>query len=106
MKASRRKPFLCSVLYSKKISTTARQRGIRELERLSNRRRPTYQREFNVSIACITVELILTETQLSDLLSLQWASPPENILLVKKHNTPQATRALIEFAQSVVAPSF
>lgn len=105
MKA-RRKLFLYPVLYAKSISTTARQHGIRELERLSNRRRPTYQREFNVSIACITTELILTENQCNDLLSLQWSSPPQNILLVKKHNTPQATRALIEFAQSVVSPSF
>lgn len=43
--------------------------------------------------------LTLTETKGNDLLSLQWPSPPRNILLVKKDNTPQTTEAVIEFAK-------
>ena len=43
--------------------------------------------------------LTFSETQNHDLLSLQWPSAPRNILLVKKHDAPAATAALIEFAQ-------
>jgi len=43
--------------------------------------------------------LTLAETRSHDLLSLQWASPPRNILLVKKNDAPAATEALLEFAK-------
>jgi NADH kinase len=34
-------------------------------------------------------------------LSLQWPSPPRNILLTKKNNTPETTEKLIEFAKYI-----
>jgi NADH kinase len=41
------------------------------------------------------------ETANSQFLSLQWPSPPRNILLTKKNNTPEATEKLVEFAKYI-----
>ncbi|KAI1003252.1 hypothetical protein K3495_g4958 [Podosphaera aphanis] len=41
------------------------------------------------------------ETPQSDLLSLQWPSPPQNILIVQKENAPVVTESSIEFARYV-----
>ncbi|MCJ1340766.1 NADH kinase pos5 [Bachmanniomyces sp. S44760] len=48
-----------------------------------------------------TIVLTFAETKTNDLLSLQWPSPPRNILLVKKSHSRPATEALIEFAKHV-----
>ncbi|KAF2490538.1 ATP-NAD kinase [Lophium mytilinum] len=42
-----------------------------------------------------------TETRQNDLLCLQWPSPPRNVLLTKKNNTPEITESLIEYAQHI-----
>jgi hypothetical protein len=43
--------------------------------------------------------LIFAETKGSDLLSLNWPKPPQNVLLLKKDFSPSATDALVEFAK-------
>ncbi|KAL6713206.1 NADH kinase pos5 [Lecanora helva] len=68
------------------FSSTARRLKIRALTDLPERITPSYN-----------------ETKGNDLLSLQWPSPPRNILLVKKENTWQTTDALVEFAKHVHA---
>jgi NADH kinase len=42
-----------------------------------------------------------SETKHNDLLTLQWPSPPRNILLTKKNNTPHITESVIEFAKHI-----
>ncbi|CAG8970760.1 hypothetical protein HYALB_00001545 [Hymenoscyphus albidus] len=37
----------------------------------------------------------------SDLLSLQWPSPPRNILLIKKIGAPKVTESLVEYAKHI-----
>ncbi|EON66630.1 hypothetical protein W97_05876 [Coniosporium apollinis CBS 100218] len=44
---------------------------------------------------------LYTETRNNDLVCLQWPSPPRNILLTKKNNTPKITESLIEYAQHI-----
>ncbi|KAJ9642985.1 NADH kinase pos5 [Coniosporium tulheliwenetii] len=41
------------------------------------------------------------ETRNNDLICLQWPSPPRNILLTKKNNTPKITESLVEYAQHI-----
>ncbi|KAL9631547.1 MAG: hypothetical protein Q9164_005831 [Protoblastenia rupestris] len=73
--------LLCSLCCQRNFSTTVRRLETRPLEELPDRILPSYQ-----------------ETKGNDLLSLQWPSPPRNILLVQKENAPKATEALIGFA--------
>ncbi|KAL2053313.1 hypothetical protein ABVK25_006306 [Lepraria finkii] len=82
MKVPRRKVY--SLICQRQFSITPRRREIRALSELPDRIHPSYQ-----------------ETKGNDLLSLHWPSPPRNILLVKKENTPQTTEAVIEFAKHV-----
>ncbi|KAK3065291.1 hypothetical protein LTS18_002694 [Coniosporium uncinatum] len=66
------------------FSTTARRREVKSLEQLQDRIYPSY-----------------TETKNHDLLCLQWPSPPRNVLLTKKNNSPSVTDSLIEFAKHI-----
>ncbi|KKA18432.1 NADH kinase [Rasamsonia emersonii CBS 393.64] len=43
------------------------------------------------------------ESRGSDLLSLQWPSPPRNILIVKKQSAPAVTGSLIEFVNHITS---
>jgi NADH kinase len=44
---------------------------------------------------------MLPESKTSDLLSLQWPSPPRNILFIKKKRAPNVTESLIEYAKHI-----
>ena len=46
-------------------------------------------------------KLTLVETKGNDLFSLNWPSPPRNILLLTKAYSEPAIEALVEFAKSV-----
>ncbi|RDL39340.1 NADH kinase-like protein POS5 [Venustampulla echinocandica] len=48
-----------------------------------------------------TVSNSLIESNTSDLLSLQWPSPPRNILLIKKDGAPKVTESLVEYARHI-----
>lgn len=39
------------------------------------------------------------DSQTSDLLTLQWPSPPRNILMVKKNRAPAINESVIEYAK-------
>ncbi|KAL8649103.1 MAG: hypothetical protein Q9210_004597 [Variospora velana] len=58
-----------------------------------------------VSVAVFSSKLrstsIASKTRHNDLLSLQWPSPPRNILLVQKRNAAVTSEALKEFAQHI-----
>jgi hypothetical protein len=45
--------------------------------------------------------LTCLETTTRDLLSLQWPSPPRNVLIIKKDGVPAVTDSVIEYAKSV-----
>ncbi|KAF2114907.1 ATP-NAD kinase-like domain-containing protein [Lophiotrema nucula] len=72
----------CRILpWRRDFSSTARRRVIRDISELPDRVRPSYvQRPTNT------------------LLSLQWPSPPRNILITKKKRTPGITNSLIEYS--------
>jgi NADH kinase len=42
-----------------------------------------------------------TESKTSDLLSLQWPSPPRNILVIKKDRAPNVTASVVEYAKHI-----
>jgi len=42
-----------------------------------------------------------SESQTSDLLSLQWPSPPRNILIIKKDRAPHVAESLVEYAKHI-----
>ncbi|KAM0804834.1 ATP-NAD kinase-like domain-containing protein [Usnea florida] len=84
MKVPRRK--LCALIRYRSFSSTSPRRAIKHLLELPDRIHPSYH-----------------ETKANDLLSLRWPSPPRNILLVKKENTPQTTEAVLEFAKHIHA---
>lgn len=73
-------PTSCLRLFSQ----SSRSQEIRDLAQLPDRIIPKY-----------------LETQQSDLLSLQWPSPPRNILFVKKDGAPAVTESMIEYANHV-----
>ncbi|KFY35271.1 hypothetical protein V494_06059 [Pseudogymnoascus sp. VKM F-4513 (FW-928)] len=73
-------PTSCLRLFSQ----SCRRREIRDLAQLPDRIIPKY-----------------LESHQSDLLSLQWPSPPRNILFVKKDGAPAVTESMIEYANYV-----
>ncbi|KAE8449107.1 hypothetical protein EG329_008490 [Mollisiaceae sp. DMI_Dod_QoI] len=70
--------------WKRAFSSTAARKEILDTESLPDRIIPRYK-----------------ESPTSDLLSLQWPSPPRNILIVKKDRAPQVTESLIEFAKHI-----
>ncbi|CAD6563692.1 MAG: NADH kinase pos5 [Alectoria sarmentosa] len=84
MKVPRRK--IDTLVPKRPFSSTPRRHEIKHLLELPDRIHPSYH-----------------ETKGNDLLSLRWPSPPRNILLVKKENTPETTEAVLEFAKHVHA---
>ncbi|KAL1969047.1 hypothetical protein VTN77DRAFT_881 [Rasamsonia byssochlamydoides] len=68
------------------FSVSSCRREIRDIENLPPRLIPKYQ-----------------ESRGSDLLSLQWPSPPRNILIVKKQSAPAVTGSLIEFVNHITS---
>lgn len=73
-------PTYCLRLFSQ----SSRRQEIRDLAQLPDRIIPKY-----------------LESQQSDLLSLQWPSPPRNILFVKKDGAPAVTESMIEYANYI-----
>ncbi|MCJ1353553.1 MAG: NADH kinase pos5 [Icmadophila ericetorum] len=75
---------LPTLLWRRQFSSSCRRPDIKDFRELPDRIYPSYR-----------------ETKSHDLLSLQWPSPPRNILLVKKDTSPQATASLVEFAKHI-----
>ncbi|QKX60840.1 uncharacterized protein TRUGW13939_07986 [Talaromyces rugulosus] len=67
------------------FSVSACRREIKDIQSLAPRVLPLYK-----------------ESDGSDLLSLQWPSPPRNVLIVKKLGAPAVTKSLIEFVNHIV----
>ena len=67
--------------WSRHFSSTARRRAVKPITALPDRTKPSF-----------------LERPDATLLSLQWPSPPRNILITKKKRTPGITNALIEYA--------
>ena len=87
-----------SLICRRLFSNTPQRREIRALSKLPDCIHPSYHGLLSSSLSTY-IPLTLAETKDNDLLSLQWPSPPRNILLVKKENNPQTTEAVIEFAK-------
>jgi NADH kinase len=45
--------------------------------------------------------MLQTESKTSDVLSLQWPSPPRNILVIKKDRAPNVTASVVEYAKHI-----
>ncbi|KAI9646175.1 NADH kinase pos5 [Ciborinia camelliae] len=80
---SRTWPRTCSIQIRSFSSTTARSE-ILDITRLPDKIVPRYHR-----------------TQESGLLSLQWPSPPRNLLIIKKDRSPTVSEALLEYVKFV-----
>ncbi|OCK77272.1 ATP-NAD kinase [Lepidopterella palustris CBS 459.81] len=70
--------------WRRSFSQSVRLREIKSISELPNRTLPQYR-----------------ETNNHGLLSLQWPSPPRNVLLTKKNNTPAITDSLVEYANHI-----
>jgi NADH kinase len=83
-------------IWRRGFSSSARRLEIRDVESLEDRIIPKYLGK----TSCYN-EAFLTSTEnpTSDLISLQWPSPPRNILMIKKDGTPGVTESLIEYAR-------
>ncbi|KAJ4989441.1 mitochondrial nadh kinase, partial [Stagonosporopsis vannaccii] len=68
------------------FATTRRRLAIRHVSELPARVRPSY-----------------VQSPANTLLSLQWPSPPRNILITKKKRTPNITASVVEFAAHIHA---
>ncbi|KAH6622438.1 ATP-NAD kinase-like domain-containing protein [Boeremia exigua] len=68
------------------FSTTRAAREIRSVSELPARVRPSY-----------------VQSPANTLLSLQWPSPPRNVLITKKKRTPNITASVVEFAAHIHA---
>ena len=66
------------------FSTTRRRLEIRHVSELPARIRPSY-----------------VQSPANTLLSLQWPSPPRNVLITKKKRTPNITESVVEFASHI-----
>ncbi|KAI9818415.1 MAG: NADH kinase pos5 [Pycnora praestabilis] len=102
MKVLQRKFGLSSV-WNRRSSIIAARRDVKGIEMLPDRLTPQYQ---GSCCSPLTEDhetdfQIEAETPNNDLLSLQWPSPPRNILLVKKDHAPTVTDALIELAKHI-----
>ncbi|TVY89175.1 NADH kinase pos5, mitochondrial [Lachnellula willkommii] len=71
-------------IWGRGFCSTAARREIQDVENLPDRIIPRYQ-----------------ESKTSDLLSLQWPSPPRNILMIKKHGAPNVTECVVEYAKHI-----
>jgi NADH kinase len=68
---------------ARSFSSTSRRLEIRQIAELPSRTKPSYIPSSNT------------------LLSLQWPSPPRNILITKKKRTPNITESVIEFTSHI-----
>jgi NADH kinase len=68
---------------ARSFSSTSRRLDIRHVSELPSRTKPSYIQSSNT------------------LLSLQWPSPPRNILVTKKKRTPNITESVIEFTSHI-----
>ncbi|CAN9105896.1 unnamed protein product [Alternaria alternata] len=68
---------------ARSFSSTSRRLDIRHVSELPSRTKPSYVQSSNT------------------LLSLQWPSPPRNILVTKKKRTPNITESVIEFTSHI-----
>ncbi|MCJ1400125.1 NADH kinase pos5 [Xylographa trunciseda] len=84
MKVPRRKALY--VRWQRYFTSSSRRLLVKDIAELPDRIYPSYR-----------------ETRNNDLLSLQWPSPPRNVLLVKKNRSQPATDALIEFAKHITS---
>ncbi|KAF2630409.1 ATP-NAD kinase [Macroventuria anomochaeta] len=66
------------------FSTTRRSLEIKHISALPTRTKPSY-----------------VQSPANTLLSLQWPSPPRNVLIAKKKRTPNITQSVIEFASHI-----
>ncbi|KAL1959025.1 hypothetical protein VTO42DRAFT_3266 [Malbranchea cinnamomea] len=66
------------------FSTSSCLRRIEDMNKLPDRIFPRYE-----------------ESRGSDLLTLQWPAPPQNILLVRKRGAPAVTQSVVEFANHI-----
>jgi NADH kinase len=84
--------------WQRAFSSTAARSEIRDVALLPDRIMPKYHR-----MSChllFLVDLLKTlDSQTSDLLTLQWPSPPRNILMVKKNRAPAINESVIEYAK-------
>lgn len=81
-------------------TVSVRNLQISDVGSLSNRIIPRYKSTLEKR-AIRGITHALSETQASDLLSLQWPSPPKNILMIKKKDVPAVTECLIQYAKFV-----
>ncbi|KZM19156.1 NADH kinase [Ascochyta rabiei] len=72
------------VLCARPLSTTPRRLDIRPVAQLPPRTTPAY-----------------VQSPTNTLLSLQWPSPPRNVLITKKKRAPHITASLLEFAAHI-----
>jgi NADH kinase len=89
---------------SKRLFTLSSRRcEIRDIAELPARTRPTYQGDtsFLVGLTRTATTDNHAEINHNDLLCLQWPSPPRNILITKKINSPRITEALIEYTKHI-----
>lgn len=93
--------ILYDVLGQRSFSSTPQRREVKHLLELPDRIHPDYHGRSIYTHTGMVPLLTLAETKGNDLLSLRWPSPPRNILLVKKQNTPETTEAVVEFAKYV-----
>lgn len=92
-----------SFAQSKRFFTASSRRcEIRDIAELPPRTCPKYQGKIKSTITGWCSVLIADpEITHNDLLCLQWPSPPRNILITKKNNSPTITEASIEFAKHI-----
>ena len=89
----------------RRFTVTACRRKIRPWQDLPKRVIPTYHgRQYHSSTYPLVMLYLANhakhgiDSQKTELFSLRWPAPPQNILLVKKEGAPIATEALKEFA--------
>jgi NADH kinase len=80
MKFAHRLRLQRRLLQARSFSSTSRWLGIKHISELPSRTKPSY-----------------IQSPTNTLLSLQWPSPPRNILVTKKKRTPNITESVIEF---------
>jgi NADH kinase len=86
-----------SPIFRRAFSSTTKRAEIHDIEVLHNRIIPRYQSLSQPALYGKALTSVGAPS--SDLLSLQWPSPPRNVLMIKKDRAPAVTESLIEYAK-------
>ncbi|RFU26216.1 hypothetical protein B7463_g10121, partial [Scytalidium lignicola] len=91
-----------SKTFIRAFSSTASRRELRDISILPDRIIPKYKGRYDFAMLLWKWRAnSSSESSGSDLLSLQWPTPPRNLLIIKKDGVPEINESVVEYAKHI-----